>query len=197
MEFLHATLKLLGDCCIVVGSASSTTLSAPSSSSSSSISSAAAATSALGSSLSTVPLHVSPSSSMGSRQADALMEEVMRLLCHYSSGNSDNQESLRWANSKLPVGLSSSSASQSPLEMLCRDLPFRYYNDAALKDRLFPLLCAACLDNERNATVVNRELSLASLAEFLRERKAGGGSGLGTRFPRERWTSAIEFFEQF
>ncbi|KAJ1460708.1 hypothetical protein M885DRAFT_508952 [Pelagophyceae sp. CCMP2097] len=83
------------------------------------------------------------------------VDEVVELAGHVALRN---QECVQWG-----------SASRVTILHRLVTLPFRYFHKAAGRALLFPTLVAACLDNDRNASVVARDLALKDVADFCRQ----------------------------
>ena len=86
-----------------------------------------------------------------------------------------NQESLNWGTQT------------TALQRIC-SLPFRFFSEEANKHVLFPTLIAVCYENKRNTSVVEQELSVDMIVEYIEKMMESrkNSEAQGKILPQER-----------
>ncbi|XP_072574281.1 S phase cyclin A-associated protein in the endoplasmic reticulum isoform X5 [Paramormyrops kingsleyae] len=134
-----------------------------------------------------------------SQQTDeSLLHEVIICVGYFTVSHPDNQAIVQ------------SGRQPSVLQKLCQ-LPFQYFSEPRLVRVLFPTLISACHSNPQNKVILQQEMSSVLLATFIQDCAQSSGRvenrtsqkedsrsleplDLASRFPRDRWEEALQFF---
>lgn len=124
-----------------------------------------------------------------SQKRQKLLNEIILLAGYYALQNSRTQETFQWGNSP------------TILQLLCA-LPFQYFSDPRYKTILFPTLISVCFQNTRNTTILQQEMSVELIVDYIRAEIESKDAPyqvparflFKNRFPTTRWTETLEFF---
>lgn len=94
---------------------------------------------------------------------DEVIKKSLILMGYHALNCQKNQESLNWGTQP------------TALQRIC-SLPFRFFSEEANKQVLFPTLIAVCYDNQRNTSVVEQELSVDMIVDYIEKNIAAGKS---------------------
>ncbi|CAF4037414.1 unnamed protein product, partial [Adineta steineri] len=118
---------------------------------------------------------------------DTLLHQIILLIGYYSVLNQDNQCRLAFGN--RPTVLQ---------QLSC--LPFRYFVESKYMDILFPTLIACSFDCEATRTILQTEMSLDLIVNFIQikltETKMTNEDifAFYMRFPRDEWNNALKYY---
>lgn len=125
-----------------------------------------------------------------------MLDELLLFVGYFALENERNQAMLNWQKAAQGQSL-------GVLQILCTKIPFGYFSNIAKMHVLFPTLIIACYSNESSRAVLEREISMELLVEYIDQQTdcAGGGDlddsrcEFTNRFPTRLWRDARTFFE--
>ena len=106
---------------------------------------------------------------------DEVIKKSLILMGYHALSCQKNQESLNWGTQT------------TALQRIC-SLPFRFFSEEANKHVLFPTLIAVCYENKRNTSVVEQELSVDMIVEYIEKMMESrkNSEAQGKILPQER-----------
>jgi len=121
---------------------------------------------------------------------DSLLRQIILLIGYYCVLNQDNQCRLAFGN--RPTVLQ---------QLSC--LPFRYFVESKYMDILFPTLIACSFDCETTRAILQTEMSLDLIANYIQTKLTGTTtvneddtiSAFYMRFPRDEWNNASKYYQ--
>ncbi|CAF1556292.1 unnamed protein product [Adineta ricciae] len=118
--------------------------------------------------------------------SDTLLNQIILLIGYYCVLNQDNQCRLAFGN--RPTVLQ---------QLSC--LPFRYFVESKYMDILFPTLIACSFDCETTRTILQTEMSLDLIINFIQTKlnetnENDNEFGFHMRFPRDEWNNALKYY---
>ncbi|CAF1081580.1 unnamed protein product [Adineta ricciae] len=118
---------------------------------------------------------------------DNLLHQIIFLIGYYCVFNQDNQCRLAFGN--RPTVLQ---------QLSC--LPFRYFVESKYMDILFPTLIACSYDCETTKAILQTEMSLELIANFVEMKTVNDNDGKSVisafhmRFPYDEWANALKYY---
>ena len=91
----------------------------------------------------------------GPEDVRELLHEVILLIGYFVSMNPRNQEMMKFGPTSV-------------IQRLC-NLPIAYFNDKKYVNVLFPTLIAICYENERNYSILQHEMSVELLINYIKQ----------------------------